>query len=303
MLKMKRKILLDYVIITIGMFIFACAWTIFLTPNEIVGGGVIGICAMILYTAHIPLEYPYFILNLALFVVGVRIFGKQFGIKTFYGIAVSSLFLRYLPMVLPHEIIEQVLEDKNLLLWALVGGIFEGVGIGLAFMRGGNSGGTDIIALIVNKYKHMAPGRVLLLCDIVIIGSSVFLPDRKIISVIYGFTMVAVATYVIDLIVVGAKQSMQILIFSERNEQIADRITSALGRGVTIVPVIGWYTKKEKKMLLVVVRKYEAVLVYRIVKEIDRTAFLSTSSVTSVYGEGFDPIKDGKISHEKQQHI
>jgi uncharacterized membrane-anchored protein YitT (DUF2179 family) len=292
---MKRKIFLDYVIITFALLIFACSWVIFLTPHKIVGGGVIGISAMIMYSTNIPLDYPYFIFNVALFLVGVKIFGKQFGIRTFYCIAVSSLFLHYLPYIIPDDVIAQVLADKNLLLWGIVGGALEGLGLGLVFMRGGNSGGTDIIALIVNKYKHVAPGRVLLMCDVLIIGSSMFLPDRGIKDVIYGYIMVTVATYVIDLIVVGSKQSMQILVFSEKNGDIADRIIQLLGRGVTMLPATGWYTKKQKNVLLVVVRKYEAVHVYRIVKEIDNRAFLSTSSVTSVYGEGFDPIKDGKI--------
>jgi uncharacterized membrane-anchored protein YitT (DUF2179 family) len=229
----------------------------------------------------------------------VKIFGKQFGIKTIYCIVMSSLFFHYLPLVISDDVIQQVLSDKNLLLWALVGGVFEGVGIGLAFMRGGNTGGTDIIALIVNRYKHVAPGRILLICDVVIIGSSLLLPDRGIKDAIYGYILVAVAAYVIDLIVVGSKQSMQILVFSDKNEEIADRIMNVLKRGVTVIPAVGWYTKHEKKVLLVVVRKYEAILVYRIVKDIDNRAFLSTSSVTSVYGEGFDPIKDGKILNKK----
>jgi len=112
---------------------------------------------------------------------------------------------------------------------------------------------------------------------------------------VYSFVMVTVATYIIDIIVIGSKQSMQILVFSDKNEEIADSIVKFLGRGVTMLPATGWYTKKQKNVLLVVVRKYEAVHVYRIVKQLDNHAFLSTSSVTSVYGEGFDPIKDGKI--------
>ncbi|GHU95556.1 membrane protein [Bacteroidia bacterium] len=295
-----HKKILDYVIITLGLLIFTTAWVAFLTPHQIVGGGVVGASALFFYATGIPLVYPYFIINICLFAVGVRILGRQFGAKTLYSIIVSSLLFRYLPSIIPAEFIEQVMSEKNLLLWALVGGMLEGAGIGIAFTRGGNSGGTDIIALMVNKYKHIAPGRVLLICDVLIIGSSIFLPDRTILSILYGAIMVTVATYVIDVIVVGSKQSMQILIFSEQYEPIADRIMQVLNRGVTILPAVGWYTKKTKNVILVVVRKYEAVDVYRIVKEIDNRAFLSTSSVTSVYGEGFDPIKDGKILSKKK---
>jgi uncharacterized membrane-anchored protein YitT (DUF2179 family) len=290
-----KKTIEDYIVVTFGLLIFASSWVIFLTPHKIVGGGVIGASALLNYATKIPLEYPYFLINIVLFVVGTKVFGRQFGIKTLYSIIVSSLFLRYLPFAIPDLLTKEVLSEKNLLLWVLVGGMLEGLGIGIAFSRGGNSGGTDIIALIVNKYKHIAPGRVLLICDAVIIGSSVFLLNTHFLSALYGCVMVFVATYVVDVIVVGSKQSMQILVFSEKNEQIADRIVQTLKRGVTMLPAVGWYTKKQKNVLLVVVRKYEAVHVFRIVKEIDSAAFLSTSSVTSVYGEGFDPIKSGKI--------
>ncbi|GHT69144.1 hypothetical protein FACS189452_09680 [Bacteroidia bacterium] len=153
-----RKQILDYVIITLGLLTFTTAWVAFLIPHEIVGGGVVGASALISYVTKglIPLEYPYFILNIILFVVGVRVLGRQFGAKTLFSIIVSSLLFRYLPLLIPQEFIEQVRREPNLLLWALVGGMLEGAGIGIAFTRGGNSGGTDIIALIVNKYKHIA---------------------------------------------------------------------------------------------------------------------------------------------------
>jgi uncharacterized membrane-anchored protein YitT (DUF2179 family) len=234
-----------------------------------------------------------------LFIIGVWQLGRQFGLKTVYSILLITVLFHYMPQWVPASLIEQVKNEKNLLLWAVVGGVLEGAGIGIAMMRGGNTGGTDIIALIVNKYRNVAPGRVLLLCDVVIIGSSVLLPGRTMLSTLYGCIMVAVGTYVVDLIVVGTKQSVQILIFSDKSDQIADRIMAVLGRGVTMLPAVGWYTKKQRNVVLVVVRKYEAVEVYRIVKHIDSRAFLSTSSVTGVYGEGFDQIKSGSVTRSK----
>ncbi|MDR0418871.1 MAG: YitT family protein [Prevotellaceae bacterium] len=290
----------DYAIITFGLLVFTFSWVAFIIPNEIVGGGVSGISALVLYATGIKFEYTYFFVNIALFILGVKILGKQFGIKTLYCIIASSLFFRYLPYIIPDVLIEQVQEEKNLFLWVIVGGVLEGVGIGIAFTRGGNSGGTDIIAFIINKYKHINPGRIILYCDIIIIGSSIFLPDRTILSVLYGFIMIAVSTYVIDMLIVGSKQSMQIFIFSEKQKEIADRIMEVTDRGVTMVHSTGWYTKKEKDVILVVVRKYEVTTVYRIVKEIDPSAFISTSSATGVYGEGFDPIKDGKVFKKKK---
>jgi uncharacterized membrane-anchored protein YitT (DUF2179 family) len=294
-------ILKDYAIITLGLLIFAFAWVAFIIPNEIVGGGVSGISALVLYATGIKFEYTYFTINVLLFVVGAAVLGRQFGIKTLYSILVSTLMFHLLPKCIPHSLIEQVQSEKNLLLWVIVGGIIEGVGIGIAFTRGGNTGGTDIIALIVNKFKHINPGRVLLYCDVVIIGSAIFLPDRTIITVVYGYIMIAVSTYVIDVLIVGSKQSMQILIFSEKSSQIAGRISEVTERGVTMVHATGWYTKREKPVVLVIVRKYEITDVYRIVKEIDPKAFVSTSSATGVYGEGFEPIKDGSVLPKRKK--
>jgi uncharacterized membrane-anchored protein YitT (DUF2179 family) len=293
-------ILKDYAIITLGLLIFAFAWVAFIIPNEIVGGGVSGISALLLYATGIRFEYTYFILNLLLFILGAAVLGRQFGIKTLYSILVSTLMFYLLPKCIPQALIEQVQSEKNLLLWAVVGGVIEGVGIGIAFTRGGNTGGTDIIALIVNKFKHINPGRMLLYCDVVIIGSAIFLPDKTIITVVYGYIMVAVSTYVIDVLIVGAKQSIQVLIFSEKSADIADRISAVTERGVTMVHTTGWYTKREKQVVLVIVRRYEIMDVYRIIKEIDPKAFVSTSSATGVYGEGFEPIKDGSVLPKKK---
>jgi len=294
-------ILKDYVIISFGLLIYVFGWVAFIIPNGIVGGGVGGIGALIYYATGFEVSYTYLLANVFLLLLGVKILGKNFGAKTIYGILFSSLLFYVLPKVTPNALIEQVQSEHNLLLWALIGGVFEGTGIGIAFTRGGNTGGTDIIALIVNKFKHINPGRVLLYCDIIIIGSSIFLPERTILSALYGGIMVAVSTYMIDALLVGSKQSLQVLIFSEKYEDIAQKISNVLGRGVTMLYAKGWYTQKERNVLLVVVRKYEVNAVYRIIKEVDRTAFISTSSVTGVFGEGFEPIKDGTIRLAKRK--
>ncbi len=295
MQKKHVDILKDYAIISFGLIVYVFGWVAFIIPNGIVGGGVSGIGALIYYATGFEVSYTYLLANVFLLLLGVKVLGKHFGAKTVYGIVFSSLLFYVLPKVVPPALIEQVQSEKNLLLWALVGGVFEGTGIGIAFMRGGSTGGTDIIALMINKYKHINPGRVLLYCDIIIIGSSIFLPERTILSALYGGIMVAVSTYMIDALLVGSKQSMQVLIFSDKYEDIAQKISDTLGRGITILYAKGWYTKKERNVLLVVVRKYEVNTVYRIIKEVDKDAFISTSSVTGVFGEGFEPIKDGTI--------
>lgn len=301
---MKQKYfdtLKDYAIISLGLIIYVFGWVAFIIPNGIVGGGVGGIGALIYYATGFNVSYTYLLANIFLLALGVKVLGKNFGAKTVYGIFFSSLLFYVLPMITPDALIAQVQSEKNLLLWALIGGVFEGTGIGIAFTRGGNTGGTDIIALIVNKFKHINPGRVLLYCDIFIIGSSIFLPERTILSMLYGGIMVAVSTYMIDALLVGSKQSLQVLIFSDKYEDIAQKISDVLGRGITILYAKGWYTQKERNVLLVVVRKYEVNTVYRIIKEVDKDAFISTSSVTGVFGEGFEPIKDGTIQLTKKK--
>jgi uncharacterized membrane-anchored protein YitT (DUF2179 family) len=290
------KILKDYVIISLGLVIFVFAWVAFVIPNGIVGGGISGIGALIFYATGFEVSYSYFLLNVFLVLLGTKINGRSFGAKTIYGILLSTLLFHYLPTIVPDALIAQVQAENNLLLWAIVGGVCEGAGIGIAFTRGGNTGGTDIIALIINKFKHVNPGRVMLYCDIIIIGSSMFLPDRTVLSLLYGGIMCAVSTYVIDALLVGSKQSMQVLIFSNKYKEIADAVCLKMGRGITMLYAKGWYTQQERNVLLLVVRKYEINIVYQIINGIDKDAFVSTASVTGVFGEGFDPMKSGKIS-------
>ncbi len=225
---------------------------------------------------------------------------KHFGIKTIYAIVVGTLFFHYIPDMIPEWLKSQVAQEGNILLWVLVGGITEGVGIAITFMNGGNTGGTDIIALIISKYKHINPGRVLLYCDILVVAGALFLKDANIISVLYGLIFVTVSTYVIDLLISGSKRSLQVMIFSKHYLQIAQEISTSLGRGITVIHATGWYTQTQKNVLLIIVRQYEVNEIYRIVKEIDKDAFLSTAAVVGVFGEGFDPIKDGKFKVPKK---
>lgn len=294
------KELRSYIIITFGLLIYVFGWVSFILPNHLVGGGVSGVGALLFYATGIHVSVSYFMINLILIFLGFRYIGRQFGLKTLFGIIVASLFFEYVPGWVPQSLIQQVQSEHNLMLWAVVGGVFEGVGIGITFMQGGNTGGTDIIALIINRYKHINPGRVLLYCDIFIIAAALLLPDRDFLTLVYGYLMVAVSTAAIDLLVQGAKQSFQILVFSTKYDQIADHVCHTMGRGVTVLKAQGWYTKMEKDVLLILVRKYEINAIYRIVKQIDPKAFISTASITGVFGEGFDPIKDGHIEPHKK---
>ncbi|OFY26393.1 MAG: hypothetical protein A2X17_01310 [Bacteroidetes bacterium GWF2_41_61] len=285
----------EYTLIALGLLIYSLGWVVFLIPNGLVGGGVTGISAIIYYMSGFPVSYSYLIINTVLLALAVKILGKQFGIKTVYAVAVVSLFLKFLPGVIPVELIEDIAIGNGKLLSAIIGGACAGAGIAITFTQGGSSGGTDIVALIINKYRNISPGRLILMMDIIIIASSLLIPTEgslggRVAVVIYGYVLIGVSSYTIDLVLSGARQSIQIFIFSKKHEEIADRIT-AIGRGVTVINAMGWFTKQQGKVLMVIVRRTESNYVYKVVREIDRNAFLSVGNVMGVYGQGFDEMK------------
>ncbi len=274
----------SYLIITIGLFVMALGWTAFLIPNEILGGGVSGISTIIYWVSGLPVGISVFAINAVLLVFGLRILGKGFGLKTIYSIVVLSGFFA----LLQYYIREPFVTDKFLA--SIVGAGMAGSAMGFIFTQGSSTGGTDIIALIVNKYRNISPGRVILMLDVFIISSS-FFAFRSIETLVYGFVVMAVTTHVIDLIITGNKQSVQLFIFSQTPNAIADRIGNEMGRGVTFIKGTGWYTKSENDILMIIVRKTEYQQVFRIVKEEDPQAFLSLSTVMGVYGIGFDTMR------------
>lgn len=285
----------EYSLIALGLLIYSLGWVLFLIPNGLVGGGVTGVSAIIFYMSGFPVSYSYLIINTVLLILAIKILGRGFGIKTIYAVAVVSLFLKFLPGVIPPELIEDIAIGNGKLLSAIIGGACAGAGIAITFTQGGSSGGTDIIALIINKYRNISPGRLILMMDIIIIASSLLIPTdgslgSRVAVVIYGYVLIGVSGYTIDLVLSGARQSIQIFIFSKRHEEIAERIT-AIGRGVTVINAMGWYTKQEGKVLMVIVRRTESNYVYKVVREIDKNAFLSVGNVMGVYGQGFDEMK------------
>jgi len=283
----------SYLFMTIGLFIYVFSWTAFLLPHEIAGGGLSGLASVINYASGFPVSYSYIIINSMLFIVGTLIMGKTFGFKTIYCIVVATLMFEFLPLI---PWISDI-EDK--LLNALIGGTMGGIGIGIIFLQGGSTGGTDIVALVITKFKETSPGRIFIVCDFIIIGSVFLIPDKSLSDVIYGYIQMVSFSYVIDLVLTGNKQSIQIFIFSGRYADIAERINNEIQRGVTALSSTGWYSKEEGKVLVVLCRRSQLHDVTHIVKEIDNSAFISVSNVMSVYGRGFDQIKGGKIQWKK----
>ena len=294
----------EYSIITLGILCYVLGWSLFLVSNHLVGGGVTGIASIVQYASGgvIKMGYTYFVVNILLLIAALLTLGRNFGLKTVYGIVMASIGLNVFQDILPVEIIQALAIDNGKLMSVIMGGILVGVGIGLTMSQGGSTGGTDIVALIVNKYRNVSPGRMLLAIDAVIIFSSIFVPSyntdgslasfaTKITTVVYGFILIAINSTVLDLVLQGSKQSVQVFIFSKKYEEIADSITNDLHRGVTVLDGKGWYTKHPTEVILVMTRKYDLNLLLRYVKSIDPDAFLSVSSVTGVYSKGFESIK------------
>lgn len=283
------NLLKSYLLISVGIFVYAFAWKAFLIPNEIAGGGVSGIATVIYFLSGktVSTGIPILVINAVLLIIAFRIMGKSFGAKTIYGVIVMSLLFSFLDVP---DCISSQFDESDKLICAIIGGALSGTGIVLTFMKGGSAGGTDIVAMIITKYRNVTPGKVYLYCDMIIIGSSYFI-NGDIRTIIYGYVVMGVFSYTVDLLLSGNKQSVQIFIFSRKYKEIAESIISEKKRGVTALDSIGWYTQESNKMLIVLVRKYELNDIYRIVKSVDSDALLSVSNVMGVFGKGFDAIK------------
>jgi len=279
-----KSIVKDYTIMLSGLILYVLSWTMFLIPAQITGGGISGLAAVIYYSTKIPIGLTYFAINVVLISFALKILGPNFGVKTVFNmIALTLLF------AIPQKYFPGALIEDNFLS-AVLGGMMGGVGIGLVFSRGGSTGGTDIIAMIINKYRNISPGRIILYCDVIIISSSYFLV-HSVEKMVYGFVSMAVVSYTLDAFLSGSNASAQIFIFSPKYDEIADFINTESVRGVTVLEGTGWYTQQDVKILMTIVRKKEASIIFRKVKEIDPEAFISMGSVMGVYGKGFDKLK------------
>lgn len=288
----------DYVLMTVGSVIFVMAWTSFLIPNGLASGGLTGLCTIIQYATNglIPVGWTYPAINIILLVMGFISLGKAFGIKTIYVIALTSILFEVLPKFPQLE----VLIDEKFFV-ALVGATLESVGIGLVLLRGGSTGGTDIVAMMINKYWPVSPGRVYLFSDIFIISSLLFIPDKGLVDMIYAAVVMIGFSFGVDFVLLGNKSSVQILVFSSKYEQIANHIINDVRRGVTALQSVGWYSQKESKVLLIIARKYQMNEVVNEIKSIDKQAFISVSTAMSVFGEGFEEVKTGLKLKKNQE--
>ena len=281
-----------YFLISLGLFMYVMGWVVFLIPNGIVGGGVSGIGAIVYYATGFPVGYTYFMINAILLAMAIKVLGKSFALKTIVATTLATIFFQIIPEFFPNvdEFGKKFYQENGSLICAIMGGVLSGAGIAITFTQGGSTGGTDIVALLINKYRNVSPGRIILYIDLVIIGSS-YLVLHDLMKVMYGYILIAVLSSTLDFLLSGTKQSVQIFIFSKKYEEIADRISNELHRGVSVMNATGWFTKEDSKVLLVVLKKYQCTELYRLIKEIDKSAFITVASVMGVFGKGFEQIK------------
>ena len=294
----------EYLVLTLACFIVAMAWECFMIPNGMSAGGMMGLCTIIQYATGglIPAQYSYIAINAALIIIAIMAMGIGFGFKTIYCIVVSSLAMELVDqLVVLHAVPGSFFFMEERVLIPIVAGVFEAVGLGLVLRYGGSTGGTDIIALMVNKYYPVSLSTVFLVSDVVICALLLLLPDKNFSDMCYGLEEVVVFSMVVDLVVGGKRTSYQLLVFSEKYDQIADHIINKMDRGVTVLKAQGWYTKSDKNVLLILINQAQLSELSRVIKDLDPRAFMSISPTRNVYGEGFEEIKTGvKLKKNKQ---
>lgn len=282
----------DYVIIVVGLLIYAFGFCAFVLPEKVVIGGLVGLGSIVYFLTGIPVAITSYGCNLALLALAYKIVGKQFVIRTIFGATVINLFIGLLQPFFPEPLIAQ-----QTFMNIIIGGVLCGVGVGLAFTHNGSTGGTDIVAAMVSKHSNVSIGRMMIYCDFVIISSSFFI-FHQIDNVVYGLVVTFLASFMADQIINTTRQAVQFTIISSHWEKIADAINNEARRGCTVLDGMGWYSKHTVKVLLVMCRKIESVTIFRIVKSIDKDAFITQANVNGVYGQGFDMVKlkmkDGK---------
>lgn len=295
------KEILQYLWITLGLAVFTFAYSTFLQPNQVISGGVAGFSSIVFFLTGFSMGITNLIVNIIFVLLGIKFLGGRYGIKSIYGIVASSLLFVLWQQVLHVEHMFDV-NQFGTFMCTIIGGALCGFGIGMAMNSGGNSGGTDILATIISSRHNVSPGKVILFFDIVIIACIYFVSHR-IENVVFGYIVMLVKTYVLDLTVDGAKASYQIIVFSKQAATIGAELTKTPGHGATLLDGRGCYTRSTQEVLMLIVHKDDKALVMSTINAIDPTAFVSVARVQGVYGKNFDTIKDRKHRHHQSAAI
>ncbi|MBD5329559.1 MAG: YitT family protein [Bacteroides sp.] len=289
----------DYILIVFGLVLYAFGFTAFILPHKIVIGGLAGVGTLVYFATNgfISVGVTSYVCNLLLLAMAYKIVGRKFVLRTIFGATVIALALGTLESVfmgLGHPLIPDRVVSVAL------GAILCGIGVGTAFNHNGSSGGTDIVAAMVSKVSNVSIGRTMIYVDMCIVSSSLLLPfdgsfeqriEARIPTIVYGFMVTFIVSYVCDMLINTNRQATQFIIFSPKWKEIADKINTEAHRGCTVLDGEGWYSKQNVKILLVFSRKIESVTIFRIIKSVDEDAFVTQGAVNGVYGKGFDKVK------------
>lgn len=278
----------DYFFIFCGILLYSVGYNAFILPEKFVMGGVSGVASLLYYAFGLPPAFMIMFINAALLLIAFKALSKQFTIRTIVGVSMLSALIALFQWVFTVFPIITPGEDRFMHL--VIGALMGGAGLGLVFAHNGSTGGTDIVVALINKHSNMSIGRALQLVDICVICSSYVL-FQSVEVIVYGIVYTLIASYALDYVVNGSRQTVQFLIISKRYEIIADAINNDMQRGVTILNGEGWYSKKPVMVVMVLARKYESQYVFNIIKSIDPNAMVSQSFCQGVFGEGFDKIK------------
>lgn len=281
----------DYIFIFLGLLCYSIGFIFFMLPYQITTGGLTGVSSIIFYATGFPVQYSYLIINGLLLTAAVKILGFRFCLKTITAVITLTVLLEFLQNLIADEAgnLPCILENETFMA-CVIGGCMEGIGLAIVFLNNGSTGGTDIIAAIVNKYRDVTLGRILMYCDITIVSSCYFVfHDWQ--KVVFGFCTLIISNLMLDYVINSTRQSVQFLIFSNKYEDIAEVISKEVGRGITVLHGEGWYSKESRKVLVILAKRRESVYIFRLINQIDPRAFVSQSNVVGVYGEGFDKIK------------
>lgn len=274
----------NYLFITIGLAIFCTGWAAFLTPFTITGGGVAGIASLLFFAAKVPIGLTTFVLNAILIAIAWKILGTRFCINSLICTIIMSIFFSLGQAIFTHPIVD------DMFMSVIIGSSLSALGVGIAINWGGNTGGLDIIALMIGKYRNISYGKVNILANFIIVGSSFFI-ITDVPKLVYSFVVLFVYMFVADFVIDGYRQTYQFMVFSHKNDEIADRINKELKRGATFLKGYGSYNRQESDVLLIIAHRTDKARVTRIIKEIDNTAFTTVTKTASVFGKNFDTLR------------
>ena len=288
----------DYFNITLGLMLYTLGFTVFLLPYEIVTGGIAGISAIVFYSTGFPVQYTFFIINAALIILALKTLGWKFLTKTIYATFMLTFMLELAQeiVVQPDGTFYKLLGEGNDFMSLVIGCIITGTALAVVFLNNGSTGGTDIVAAVVNKFHNISLGKALIMVDFCIIGSCLFIDsfgaiDLRFRKVVFGLCTMLIECLMLDYVMYWQRQSVQFMIFSKKYQEIAFAISRKTDHTLTILDGHGFWTGRPTKVLCLLAKKRESVQIFRIVKQIDPNAFVSQSSVLGVYGEGFDEMK------------